>query len=167
MHFKTMNGPGVQGLHPGDYTVKMYADETLAKYDLCQVDFDKVDTTLVTNDDPGSTNSVFYHVRIPDAVSGGVQTTRGYWYGVAQEAITSDTTGKVMFYGITRLNVHSDITEGDLILATSAIEAVEATGNLATKVIGIALTDYSTVDSCANVLFDGIHGWGMDTAVNT
>ncbi len=167
MYFKTMSGPGIQGLHPGDLTVKMYADETLAKYDLCQVDFDFIDTDTVTSVNPGNAASVFYHVRIPDAVSGGVQTTRGYWYGVAQAAITSDTTGMVKFQGISRLNVHSDVAAGDCICAAGAIEAVEATGNLATKIIGIALEAYSTADSCALVLFDGIHGFGMDTAVNT
>src|SRR5690606_15393933 len=122
MYFKTMGGPGVQGLHPGDLTVKMYADETLAKFDLCQVDFDFADGA-VTSVNPGNSASVFYHVRIPGSASGGVQTTRGYWYGAAQEAITSDTTGMVKFIGITRLNVHSNVTKGDCICAAAAVEA--------------------------------------------
>ena len=163
---KTMGGPGVGGLHPSECIVKVYADETLAQYDLCQFDFDYVDG-LTTNATPGSTGSVFYHVRIPDSPSGGVQTTRGYIYGVAQEAITSDTTGKVMIYGITQLNVHSDVTKGDCICAAAAVEAVEATGNTGTKILGIALGDYSTATTFASVLFDGWHGIGMDTAVNT
>lgn len=166
MTLKTMGGPGVGGLHPAPIIVDVYCDEALTKFDLCMFDFVGVDA-LTTNGTPGSVNSALYHVRIVDADSGGARPTHGYVLGVAQTTMAADETGKVMVKGITQINAPAAVIEGDCVCAAAAIECLEATGNLGTKIIGIVLSDYESVSSTATVWFNGVEGFGIDSQPNS
>lgn len=179
---KSVNGPGVQGLHPADYVITVRTSEDLAQYDLVQFDFNRADTAQIATSVqgvPGNANGVFYNVRLPDAnatasndsVGSGElfaskKQTRGGIFGVAQESAASLGTARVLVYGITPVVVASTASAhfgGEMYTPPSA------GGNKPTraaasslKIIGIVTEPALSSATSVKVWFNGLTGFGVD-----
>lgn len=159
MSIKTVNGPGIAGIHPADIVVTVKANEAISQYYICQIDFASATTTA-----PGVATSPFYMVRQPDAEGTSLRTLSSYVFGVAQEAIASGATGKVMLSGYTTMRC-----DGSTVLGSALVPAADGEGDLATggtnlKVIALACE--ADTSNLAKVWFDGIHGFGNDVGSN-
>lgn len=156
---KTVNGPGVTGIHPEEIVVTMKANEAISQYYICQMDFASASTTA-----PGVATSPFYQVRQPDAEGTSLRTLSTYVFGVAQEAIASGATGKVMLRGYTPMRCDSSTAKGSSLVPAADGEGDLATGGTNLKVIALALE--ADTSNIANVWFDGLTGFGNDVGSN-
>jgi hypothetical protein len=165
----TGGGPG-DGLFPSQVIVKALADEALTKGDICQFDFQGIQTATsgdgaVTSKIPGNVQSPFYRVRDPDATStGGIFPLNSYIYGVALESIAARGTGKVMLRGIVNMNTSTDTIRGSGLVGATSGAGVLASGVTNLKILAIALE--ADTSGFADVWFDGINGFGSDVNLN-
>lgn len=161
MEIKTVAGPGVGGIHPAELVVTVKAQEALTKNDICQFDFFTANSTTMN---PGEDTSPFYLVRDPDTEGTSLRTLSCGIFGVAQENIAANATGKVMLRGITDMNVDGATVKGSCLVPAADGQGDVATGGTNFKVIAIALeADTSNV---SKVLFDGLAGFGNDVGSN-
>lgn len=160
MSVKTVNGPGVGGIHPEPIVVTMKASEAISQYYICQIDITNAATTTA----PGLSTSPFYLVRQPDTESGTLRTLSTYVFGVAQEAIAAGATGKVMLRGYTPMRCDGSTVQGSALVPAADGEGDLTTGGTNFKVIALALE--ADTSNIANVWFDGINGFGNDVGTN-
>jgi hypothetical protein len=156
-------GSAGNGLFPANYDVRVKALEVLTKGDICQFDLALVDATSKV---PGNVASPFYLVRDPDAEGTSLRTLSSYIFGVALENIAASAEGMVRVRGIVNMNVEAAVVKGSCIVPATDGRGDLATGGTNLKIIAIALEDDSVVTNFADVIFNGVEGFGNDVGSN-
>ncbi len=125
--------------------------------DLAQGDGD-VDNAIEGSSDATGNNSA-YNNYIDPAIT--APFLKHYIYGIALESIANDAVGAVLFRGHVNAAVATATVVGTALVPAANGELVVADGTLDAKVV--AISEEIDVSNLANVLFDGIHGFGWDT----
>lgn len=161
MEMKTMGGPGVGGLHPANLDIRVLASNAFTKGDHGQFDF-----LGGTDTDPGNAASGFVKFKDP-VFTDATSTSEGVvgWYGVCLEDIASGAYGWVRARGVVNANVDGACAAGKALIAATDGQLDPTTGGTNKKVIAIGLMADSPTNF-ADVVFDGISGFGNDVGSN-
>lgn len=118
--------------------------------------------TEVDNGTPGSSdadgNNSAYNNYIDPAIT--ASQIKHYIYGIALASIADNVSGRVLIRGRVNAAVASACATGDAFVANADGEMDIAAGTSDAKVIAIA--EEADTSNLADVLFDGIHGFGAD-----
>ena len=85
-----------------------------------------------------------------------------YIFGIALDSIADDAVGRILVRGRVNAKVHADTAAGSVLMPAADGTMIIRTGATDGKLVAIAETDDSAVTNYADVLFDGIHGFGWD-----
>lgn len=162
--FLSTQGPG-DGLHFAEHIVtatnRSGADSALGEcvmFDLAQ------SAGEVDNGTPGSSdasgNNSGYNCYIDPAITS--PAIKHYIYGIVLEAIANDAKGRVLIQGRVTAAVASATDAGTALVANADGELDVTAGTADAKVLAIA--EGADVSNLATVLFNGLTGFGMDTA---
>lgn len=117
----------------------------------------EVDNGIPGSSDSDGNNSVYNNYIDPAITSPFLKHSI---YGIALESIADNETGRVLFRGRVNAAVASATVAGTALVATADGEMTVAAGTGDSKVIAIA--EEADTSNLANVLFDGINGFGAD-----
>lgn len=162
--FAPTHGPG-NGMYFAGYVVvatNRTEDTTgvgeVVMFDLAQ-SAGEVDNAIPGSSDADGDNSA-YNCYIDPAITGA--HIKHYIYGIALEAITLNSTGRVLIRGRVNAAVATATVAGTTLIANADGELDVSTEASDSKVIGIA--EAADVSNLGDILFDGIHGFGADVA---
>lgn len=127
--------------------------------------FDMAQTaTECDNGTPGSSDgsgdNSSYNTYINPAITGPF--IKHYLYGIVLESIADDASGRVLLRGRVNAAVASATVAGTALVANADGEMDVAAGTGDSKILAIA--EAADAANLADVLFDGIHGFGADIA---
>jgi hypothetical protein len=171
---KTMNGPGLGGVHPEDAVVRMKNSSggAVSAFDLVQLAFTS-GTSIPGGDKDGLNGGGFTEFTGlgAEAVTGnGVRTRSCGIFAVAQEDIAAGETGRVMLWGYTQVKSQGNGFKGVSYIPDASLARVTvATGQTNFKAIALGTADVTLSASVTTipVLFDGYHGFGQDVGTNS
>jgi hypothetical protein len=119
--------------------------------------------TEVDNGTPGSSDASgansSYNNYIDPSVAVGLVS---YFFGIALESIADNTTGQILVRGRVNAKVAAACVAGSVLMPAADGTMIIRTGATDGKIVAIAETDDSAVTNYADVLFDGIQGFGWD-----
>ena len=157
-------GPG-DGLFPADYIVEATNRTGTATVLGDIVMFDMLQgATEVDNATPGSSdadgnNSAYNNFVVP-LITGFM--SRAFPHGICLEGIADNASGRVLIRGRVTASVATLTDTGDALVAAADHEMVIADGTTDQRIMAIA--ESADTANLAPVLFDGINGFGEDTA---
>ncbi len=108
----------------------------------------------------GSGDNSSYNSYIDPGIAGVAD--KHYPCGIALESIADNATGKVLLRGRVNAAVATACVAGTCLVANADGELDVTAGTADAKVLAIA--EEADTSNLADVLFDGVHGFGMDTA---
>lgn len=154
-------GSAGYGFFPANIDIQVLASNAFTKGDHGQLDFLGGTSTV-----PGNVASGFVKFKDP-VFTDTAATSEGACgvYGVCLEDIASGAVGLVRLRGVVNANIEAAITVGQATIPATDGRLDIATGGSNKKVIAIALAADSPTNF-ADVLFDGINGFGQDVAAN-
>lgn len=120
--------------------------------------------TEVDNGTPGSSdgggNNSSYNNYIDPGIAGVAD--KHFIFGIALESIADNVAGQVLIRGRVNAAVATATVAGTALVANADGEMDVTAGTGDSKVLGLA--EGADVSNLADILFDGVHGFGMDTA---
>ena len=124
----------------------------IVMFDLAQSDGD------VSNGTPGAEASGYTNYIDPSVAD----ALTSYFFGIAVDSIADNAVGRILVRGRVNARVAAACVAGSALMPAANGEMLIRTGASDGKIVAIAETDDATVTNYADVLFDGIHGFGWD-----
>jgi len=124
----------------------------IVMFDLAQSDGD------VSNGTPGAVASGYTNYIDPSVAD----ALTSYFFGIALESIADNAVGQILVRGRVNAKVHADTVAGSALMPAADGTMILRTGASDGKIVAIAETDDSAVTNYADVVFNGIEGFGWD-----